>query len=241
MIKNKKIIIFDLDETLGYFTQLHFIWNDLINKTNISSNQNNFFILCDIFNEYFRKNIFEVLKFIHKQKIKKNIDKCIIYTNNNGDPSWTYLLKDYMEYKINAKVFDLCICAYNENDINNMRTTHSKCISDLEKILNIDIKKTNLCFIDDREHPDMKHSNTFYIQINPYFNEFNFSEISKRFKNSLFGDNFKDSEELNKFFKILKNTINNNKLIFRYNNNSSPKKVKETALLFSKINIFLLN
>ena len=47
--------------------------------------------------------IFEVLKFIHKQKTKKNIDKCIIYTNNNGDPSWTYLLKDYMEYKINAK------------------------------------------------------------------------------------------------------------------------------------------
>jgi len=240
MTKNKKIIIFDLDETLGYFTQLHFIWQDLITKTNISPNKNNFFVLCDNFNEYFRTNIFEILKFIHKQKQKRIIDKCVIYTNNIGSPSWTYFIKDYIEYKIKEKVFDLCICGYDKNNINNLRTTHEKCIIDLEKILNIDIEKTDLCFIDDRIHTKMKHSNTFYIKINPYYNELNFDDISIKLKYSSFGNNFKNDEEFDKFLKILKNTINDN--IYYYNsNNSIKRKIKDSNLLLSKINIFVFD
>lgn len=241
MKKSQKIIIFDLDETLGYFTQLNLIWNDLINRTNISPSQNNFFLLCDCFNEYFRKNIFEILKFIHMKKKKKLIDKCIIYTNNNGDPSWTYLLKDYMEHKIKVKLFDLCICAYNKNNVDNKRTTPFKCISDLEKILKINIEKTNICFIDDKEHPDMEHPHTFYIKIHPYYKEFNFTDINTKFKKCPFGTKFENDNELNKFLEILKETINNNKLNLYNIDTSTPRKIKEGNLLFSKLYHFILN
>ena len=62
------VIVFDLDKTIGYFEQLGIIV-DLIEK-NIkrSIKLNEFYILLDLFPNYFRNNMIKVFKFLKKKK-----------------------------------------------------------------------------------------------------------------------------------------------------------------------------
>ena len=72
-----KYIVFDLDETLGYFTEIGIIWNCLKTSYNISG-QRYFDKLCETFEkEYFRPGIFKALNYIiftHKK-----FQGCFIY------------------------------------------------------------------------------------------------------------------------------------------------------------------
>ena len=69
MVNN--IIVFDLDETLGYFTQLGIIWECLINE--IDNNLLNFFNTLDLYPEFLRPNIFNILNYIKKKKKQKKM------------------------------------------------------------------------------------------------------------------------------------------------------------------------
>jgi len=166
-----KAIVFDVDETLGHFSQLYHLWN-LINKyfeqknryTKIINSQFLFNLLLDTFPNYLRTNIFLVFSYILKEKQKNNIQKIILYTNNKISKEWIFFIANYFEYKLNGKIFDEIICAYK---IDSRRTTHEKTYSDLINIA--ELKDYKICFVDDLIHKKMLHPHVFYIYIPPCF------------------------------------------------------------------------
>jgi phosphoserine phosphatase len=70
-----KVVVFDLDETLGYFFQLGQLW-DLMhfyiekNKKSmyVKLTQTEFTELLNLFPEYLRPNIFSILKYLKHKK-----------------------------------------------------------------------------------------------------------------------------------------------------------------------------
>ena len=83
-----KIAIFDLDETIGYFTQLHSIWYCLNIFFNNNLNQRDFNNLCELFTNYFRPNIFDNFLQLYNNNININI-----FTNNYGPKDWVNMIK----------------------------------------------------------------------------------------------------------------------------------------------------
>ena len=121
----KKAVIFDLDETIGYFTELGLLWDCLQIYFKNKLNQGDFNQLCDLYHFYFRPDIFTTF---HLLKYFKKRLYVLIYTNNNGPKSWTLLIKNYSEHKIKFKLFDQVICAYKVDgqQVEKNRTTYNK-------------------------------------------------------------------------------------------------------------------
>ncbi|MEI8059128.1 MAG: hypothetical protein WCG67_03130, partial [Ferruginibacter sp.] len=72
-----KIVVFDLDETLGYFTEYGIFWDCL--KSYIESknkgiilNQDDFNNILDLYTEFLRPNIINILTYLKTKKA----DKC---------------------------------------------------------------------------------------------------------------------------------------------------------------------
>ena len=100
---NKLALVFDMDETLGYFTQIAIFidWIEMFitkpNNINEKKLKNeHIFELFDLFPEIFRPGIFHTIDFIKKQKKKKPYLKLMIYTNNMGPKSWAHLIRKYI-------------------------------------------------------------------------------------------------------------------------------------------------
>ena len=152
-----KIIVFDLDETIGYFEQLICIMNHTKKTT-----KNEIFELIDLMPECFRTNLFEIFYFIVRLKIETKIKCVILYSNNNNDLFIDYILS-YIHEKLNYKLFDLSI------SFNHKLRKKTKNINDLilcsDGLLNND---SSICFIDDKEHEEMKHAKLYYINCEPY-------------------------------------------------------------------------
>ena len=187
---NSKIVVFDLDETLGYFMELGMFWDALnayikYKKINQSINQNLFDSLLDLYPEFLRPNILPILNYLKKKKEKKHCNKLIIYTNNQGPLEWANYIIKYFEKKINYKMFDQIIAAYKVQGkrVEICRTTHMKSHSDLIKCTKIP-DGTQICFIDDVYHPKMANDNINYININPYIYDLDFNDMIDRFLNS---------------------------------------------------------
>ena len=109
MIKTKTIskpnyiVVFDMDETLGHFEQLSIFWGALKHYCKELSQQD-FYELLDIFPQFFRPKIFQILDYLKQLKESKICDKVMIYTNNNSK-KWPHLIKDYFDYKLNVALF----------------------------------------------------------------------------------------------------------------------------------------
>tara|TARA_Y100000591_G_scaffold571_1_gene523 strand:+ start:1603 stop:2286 length:684 start_codon:yes stop_codon:yes gene_type:complete len=166
-----RIIAFDLDETLGEFIYLSQLWN-LVNNQISNLNQIHFNYLCELFPEFFRPHIFEILTYLVQNK--QFDDKIVIYTNNSGEKSWTMYIKNYIEHKIGQKIFDNVICAYKVNGriVEANRTSYEKIYSDLINCVGASYG-TSVCFVDDRIHEKMKHPRVDYIHVKPYHTKFN--------------------------------------------------------------------
>jgi len=185
-----KIVVFDLDETLGYFMELGMFW-DALNayikdkQINEEINQSLFNKMLDIFPEFLRPNIIDILNYIKQKKLTNHCNKLIIYTNNQGSPEWVNYITKYFEEKINYKLFDQIISAFKIQGkrVELCRTTHSKTHSDLIKCTKI-TKNTQICFLDDLFHPNMTNKNVYYINLKPYTYDLDFNEMITRFLNS---------------------------------------------------------
>ena len=185
-----KIVVFDLDETLGYFMELGMFWDALnayikYKKINKSINQDLFDSVLDLYPEFLRPNILGILNYLKKKKEKKHCYKLIIYTNNQGPSEWANYIIKYFEKKINYKIFDQIIAAYKVQGkrVEICRTTHMKSHSDLIKCTKIP-DGAQICFIDDAYHPKMANDNINYINVNPYIYDLDFNNMIDRFINS---------------------------------------------------------
>jgi len=181
-----KIVVFDLDETLGYFTQFGILWDSLNNyfqSKNINLSQDDFNNLLDLYPEVLRPNIITILKYLKSQKNNKCCSKIMIYTNNNGSPSWANHIISYFERKIGGKLIDQVISAFKISNkrVELCRTTHDKTYNDLLRCSKVTLS-TEICFIDDKFFPEMINDNIYYINIKPYYYDLSFEELLTRIR-----------------------------------------------------------
>jgi hypothetical protein len=191
-----KIVVFDLDETLGYFVEFGMFWDTLKNyykNLNLDPNPNKnpvfdqdlFNKLLDLYPEFIRPNILNILNYLKRKKQDKHCHKLMIYTNNQGPPEWAQQIKGYFEDKMNASLFDQIIGAFKVNgkQVELSRTTHMKTHKDFISCTKIP-ETTQICFIDDVFHPGMTNDNIYYIHIKPYTYDLTFDTIVDRFVGS---------------------------------------------------------
>ena len=184
-----KIVVFDLDETLGYFVELGIFWDSLIKITgNYEFTQEEFNDILDLYPEFIRPNIENILKYLKKKKQLKKCHKIMIYTNNQGPSKWVDHILSYFETKINSKLFDQTIRAFkiNGKQVEMNRTTHDKTYADLVRCTQIP-NNAQICFLDDIYHPEMVHDNVYYINLKPYIHDLPLDVLVSRFMNSKIG------------------------------------------------------
>lgn len=186
--KIKKAVILDVDETIGSFTELFFIWNAIRPHDYEFTRDKTLFIdLAKLYPEVLRPGMIMILKHIHEQIRAGNCHKLHIYTNNQCTyPEWIQLLINYLDYLLHQNkepsIFEKPICAFKINDrvIEHKRTCHSKTHSDLIKC-SILPQTTEICFIDDTKFEKMINERVYYIQPPPYKHTISYEEMKSRF------------------------------------------------------------
>jgi hypothetical protein len=181
----KKIVVLDVDETLGYFVELGFFcdaltttaWNDDAMEQYTQFNH-----LMDVFPEFLRPNILDLLRFL---KMKKDSNECcgvMVYTNNRGPRMWVEHIVKYMESKLGAKLFDQIVAAFKVNGkiIEMGRTTHDKTYEDLLRCTKLP-SNVEVCFMDDQMHSQMEHGQVYYINVKPYVHQLSVQTLINRF------------------------------------------------------------
>jgi hypothetical protein len=188
-----KIVVFDLDETLGYFTQYGIFWDSLRNYLNIknksSLSQTYFDDILDLFPEFLRPNIINILTYLKGKKKTNCCHKMMIYTNNTGPREWARHIIEYFEGKIDYRLVDQIIAAFKINGkrVEICRTTQNKTHKDLVKCTKIPVD-AEICFMDDSFYPEMANDNIYYINVKPYYYDLTFEDMLSRFKNSDVGE-----------------------------------------------------
>ena len=198
MNKKGKYIVFDVDETLGYFSQLGSFIDALsfYNKDfSGSSAYERFNEILDLFPEFVRPKMIEILKYIHEKKANGNCRGVFIYTNNQGPRAWVQHIAKYFDYKVgnverndrntSASLFDKIIAAYmiNGKIVESGRTSQNKTYDDLLHITGIS-NQAEVCFVDDLNHPDMRHDNVLYLNVKPYVKTLSVDEMIQRYLKS---------------------------------------------------------
>ena len=184
-----KIVVFDLDETLGYFVELSLFWDVLQSYFEDSPhhfNQALFNSLLDLFPEFIRPNMFQILQYVQYKRKIQSCDKIMIYTNNRHSPEWPQYIKGYFEQKSGTSsgtpVFDQIIHAFKIKGqlVETLRTTNKKTHGDLLKCTRLP-KQTQVCFVDNSLHFGMCNETIYYINVKSYIYKLPFRIMVDRF------------------------------------------------------------
>ena len=216
-----RIVVFDLDETLGYFQEFGIFWNSLSqylsnDPSKIVLTQNVFNSVLDLFPEFLRPDILHILEYLKEKKNQGCCTKVMIYTNNQAHKNWSKQIQHYFDNKLNFCLFDQIIGAFKVNNeiIEMCRTQNAKAVDDLICCTKLP-PETQICFIDDVLHPGMVCENVFYINIKPYVHCIPFDTMLDRFLNSkIFYQEIKDKVDKVNFKIRLLNIMNNYKYTF---------------------------
>lgn len=194
--KYQKIIAFDLDETLGSFADLNILWYALQKITKKSdTEQDNFNKIFDLYPEFIRYGILNILEYLYIKKKHGDCDKIYIYTNNHCNPPWVSLITNYFNYKlnINEDIFDKSICAFKINNkvIELSRTTQEKTYNDFIKCTLLP-KTTEICFVDNTYYRKMENEKVYYIQPLAYYHNVTVKSMIERFIYSTISNQYND-------------------------------------------------
>ena len=206
MVSNK-VIVFDLDETIGSFGDLYIVWGLIEQQISFQGNCiANFSVMfdsiVDLYPEFFRYGILNILEFLYHKKISGECSRIFIYTNNqcthfldkySNDKkiSWVESICLYISKKIGLrigvdinqiKLFDKIIGAFKIGGkiVEFSRTTNSKNVGDLFKCAIIP-KNTEICFIDNTYYSGMIGDRVYYIKPRSYNHSLSHSTIIDRF------------------------------------------------------------
>ena len=80
--KGKMVFVFDLDKTIGYFTQVAIFIEAVENYIKRKLIKKEVYKIFDMFPEIFRPDTMSIFKFLKKLKIKLKTPKILIYTNS---------------------------------------------------------------------------------------------------------------------------------------------------------------
>jgi hypothetical protein len=190
-----KVLVFDLDETLGSFSELQWLWNAIIKYHEIMKHpisqqkqqQQLLKTLIDIYPEFLRPGILPILEYVEQKKRKGECMAVFIYTNNQHPPPWTERIVEYFNQYIEKKTntqpfFDQTIRAFKigQEKIEWMRTSHDKSYDDFIKCTLLPTT-TEICFIDNTYFRSMIHPKVYYIQPKSYQHSLNQQDIIERF------------------------------------------------------------
>ena len=150
-----KNIVFDFDETIGYFDQII----EIIKYTKKTSKEEIFNFL-KIFPFVFRTSIFDIFCYIVRLKKEKKIKNVILYSNNNNDV-FIGIVLSFIHEKLNYDLFDTSISI---NQTHNKNKNITDLLNYSNGLLN---KNSSIFFIDDKEYQDMK-SIQYYIKCESY-------------------------------------------------------------------------
>lgn len=166
------VVVFDLDETLGSFAQLAVLQETIEHYENRKMNECEFNALIDQNSEFLRPGIIDILEYVVKQREAGRCDRIMLYTNNQGPQEWAKAICNYFSTKVGTNVFDQIIAAYKVNgrQVEPNRTSHDKSYADFIRCTGLP-EDTQVCFLDDVDHPHMHHANVYYINLKPYSNE----------------------------------------------------------------------
>lgn len=237
-----KVVVFDLDETLGYFQEFGVLWSSLEVKYSDKVQFDNklFNSLLDLYPDLLRPKIIDILEMIVKyQSVKKVCPLLLmIYTNNNGGKEWVDLIINYFKSKVVGLKFDHIINAFKINDkiIEPSRTGYEKKHSDFLKITKLP-KNTQICFIDDVFHPQMENDNIVYLHIKPYTYDLDASQfMGPLMKHNIFGaKDFIDEETL----ELLKLNLDNGYTNEQDNGKKSELEQKVDIIVSKQLQCFL--
>ena len=202
----QKVITFDLDETLGSFGDLYILWMSI--QPYITSNKYTgsdlalaspshsidelaFFALMDLYPEFLRHGILNILDFLYYKKLSGDCSKICLYTNNQcsqpDNSKWISLIITYITRRIcnetmKMPLFDKIICAFKIDGqiIEPSRTTQNKTYNDLIKCTLLP-KTAEICFIDNSYYKKMMNDRVYYIQPKSYQHSLSTDEIIERF------------------------------------------------------------
>lgn len=185
----QKVIVLDLDETLGSFAHLHILWMGIVKGVRRGTlDKATFFRLFSLYPEFLRDNIRELLSIINEQK-GQNV-KVFLYTNNQCHPDdWIDSVVEYIEETSNTpNLFDHFVRAFKIKDrvIEPLRTSTQKNIDDLVNCTKIP-KNAEICFIDDTYYPRMMGDNVYYIHPVAYYHSMSIENIINRYIASSLG------------------------------------------------------
>ena len=169
----KQYVVFDFDETLGYFAQLNGLIQSIEKAFKTALTERQLFELLDAFPEIFRPKIFHAMEYLKDKLVAGQCDGVILYTNNQGPKAWSQFILRYMNYRVKYPVFNKIVAAWKVGDviIEPCRTTHNKTYDDLKRCASLP-EHSRICFIDDRPHEEMIHDDITYILVRPYFRKY---------------------------------------------------------------------
>ena len=179
----RRIVVFDLDETIGSFVEIGMFWDALRSVTGIEQdNVQMFYKVMDAFPEFLRPDIIRILEYVVDMRRKGKCWKIMIYTNNQGPRSWAQMIASYLSHKIGENVFDQIIAAFKVRGqrVEIGRTSHDKSVGDLMRCTNVPAD-TKICFIDDQYHSLMDDERVYYINAKPYSYSMQYAEMANKF------------------------------------------------------------
>jgi hypothetical protein len=205
-----KIVVFDLDETLGYFTEFG-IFCDCLNtyfKNNNYSDQH-FDSLLDLYPEFIRPKLLTILDYLKTKKTNNKCKKIMIYTNNQGPKSWAINIKKYFNTKIKYRLFDQIIAAFKVKGkhVEIGRTSHDKTIDDLIRCTRLP-NDVDLCFIDDVYHDGMVDDKVYYIHVKAYKHGLTLKEMVDTYLKSEIGNKSVSIQNRPEFESIMETEFN---------------------------------
>ncbi len=203
-----KIIVFDLDETLGQFTELHSIYKCLIKVLDRDLNQSEFNKLLDLYPEFLRPGIITILEFLYYKKQNGVFSRLFLYTNNQCGGNWVKFIINYFHLKVKAldkPLFEEPICAFKIRNkiVNIRRSTQSKIYGDLIQCAMFPPTTTEVCFIDNTYYEHMCDDRVYYILPQSYNHPLTKIDIIKRIEKWILPD-------YDKFVDLIKKAINEN-------------------------------
>ena len=179
----KKVVVFDLDETIGHFHHLQIIVKCLEEAFEKELDQTEFCKLLDLFPEFFRPGIFTVFDFLKTKKQDNLLHKVYIYTNNQGRDYWVKSIVNYIESRVKSPaLFDKIIHAFKIGGriVEPGRTSNQKMYSDFIRCTMLPEESTEICFIDNTHYEKMCESKVYYIIPRAYFHTLSKSAMIRR-------------------------------------------------------------
>jgi len=201
----QKAIVFDLDETLGSFTDLNILWNAL-HSYGPTLTVPHFNDILDLYPEFLRYGILPIVVYLLKKR--STLVRCYIYTNNQcSHPDWINNITQYFNYKllVDEPLFDKVICAFKINNevIEPKRTKQRKLHSDFISCTLLPTN-TEICFIDNTYYYGMDTERLYYIQPRSYYHHLTTRQIIDRYVETFVGSTLNRqaiSDYLLNFFK----------------------------------------